>query len=153
MLIDLSTSLAFSSLTTSTMNSKNVDLQVKLGMNLRVSEILADIGKENMHLLHLPTEYLRQEAKRHALQSVFKRHQIPGPDCFLKERISPKLMDAEYASVLNVCLSATVQSVDGIVREKRSRSRRLSSIVRFFDLVRDLCQRSHRHHSQCRSTA
>ena len=59
---------------TSAPEREQADLQVKLSMNLGVSEILANVREENLHLLWPPTEDLRQEAERHSLQSVFERH-------------------------------------------------------------------------------
>lgn len=40
-------------------------------MDLRISEILADVGEENHHFFRLPFEYLRQEPEGHSFQSLF----------------------------------------------------------------------------------
>ena len=66
--------------------------QVKLSMKLRVSKVLADVRKEDLHFFPLPPQDLRQEAHRHALQSFFKRHEIERADCLLlRHALAPPL--------------------------------------------------------------
>lgn len=57
-------------------------------MDLWISKILSDIREQDLDFLWLPMEHLRQEPKRHSLQSLFQRYQVPCAYGFLRQSIN-----------------------------------------------------------------
>lgn len=76
-----------------------MDSQIKLSVNLGISEILADVREQDLHFFCLPLEYLRQESEGHSFKSLFERYQIPCSYRFLawdKLRVGSKKCFSAY---------------------------------------------------------
>lgn len=65
-------------------NVKGKDSQLELGVDLGITEVLADICKEDLHLLGFPTQQLRVQTHSETFQSVLDLYQVPGSNGFLQ---------------------------------------------------------------------
>ena len=52
-------------------------------MNLGVTEVLADIRQEDMHLFGFPAQQVGKQAHRESFQAVLELDEIPGSHGFL----------------------------------------------------------------------
>lgn len=52
-------------------------------MDLRISDILTHVRKQDLDLLGFPTQHCREETQSKSLKSVFQLDQVPRSDSFL----------------------------------------------------------------------